>query len=787
MKRHIVAGWAFFAVGLVLIYVPCASVDEFFHFRTLSLALFPHNFVFQAFFMAFSLFGLLAADALCFITAWGVGHQRSWSRSTGLWPCVYMLLAFPYLTAFGVVGLYYLLSQPVVKRGRLTGTEFWNPRRQSGWMVIASLIGWFLAKGAFAGLQIRALSAGLSPLDSASPSLIVFLLLVWLQVAVHEGGHALAAVLVGFRVKVLGIGPLVLSKESGGLRLRFEWQRLLLLGGYVGAMPLNPRRCREKQMIVVAAGPVTSLLASATLYCISNLLPGTSLSHLWPLAAMGSMLGLFMGVVNLLPFGYCDGTMFFHLLFRTQRGQELISLILHRTNSPTQQPVLNPEDSVRRHAERLRELLNSPDPDPIPLGNTHIVLGCAEIGVQRWRDAEKHLTEGLALLPGGPSPRYQAAGWEGLAMLRSSRFDSAGVAEAHERGVAALRLAERDSQSADERLNAAVAAVRLHGLAHNWSAVLETSAVALAECPEDAPRRTMRGVLLGCRGHALLQTGDLETGLQAIEQSAAIFREQNGDIAAPQYLGHFGYCLWEAGRTEEAIALLTECVVMFEAGGAPGLAASQRLLLAEILRYTGKYAQAACVLPRFEHVTLDLRQYYYDRRGSIRRSAGYLPEAIADFSKVAGIAEADGEEVPLAIARTKLADALIHNGDLERAERLAGEARRVLSEAGHPDLGCACIVLAAIAARKGEPHEHQVEAAMRAWEAAALFLPADKARELEEAARSLDAVGLSTGSAACREAAKRYWRLLTPRSEVPVDPVTDYDTAVLPIQRLAET
>src|SRR5262249_10948034 len=163
------------------------------HLRYLSLLLFRDHFAAQAFFMGFSLLGVLASDALCLITAWGVGHQRNWSRWAGLLPCVYMLLAFPYLSIFGLAGLLSLSTQPRVKAGPLSGAEFWNPRRQSGWMVIASFLGWVIARLAFVWLQVHAMSNGLSPAHVADPGLIVFLILVWLHVAIHECGHALAA------------------------------------------------------------------------------------------------------------------------------------------------------------------------------------------------------------------------------------------------------------------------------------------------------------------------------------------------------------------------------------------------------------------------------------------------------------------------------------------------------------------------------------------------------------------------------------------------------------------
>src|SRR5262245_21954437 len=49
---------------------------------------------------------------------------------------------------------------------------------------------------------------------------VVLVYLLWLPVvAVHEGGHLLAGWAVGFRFRVLTVGPLRIAREGGRLRL----------------------------------------------------------------------------------------------------------------------------------------------------------------------------------------------------------------------------------------------------------------------------------------------------------------------------------------------------------------------------------------------------------------------------------------------------------------------------------------------------------------------------------------------------------------------------------------
>ncbi len=219
-KRDTVVGWAFFAVGQFLILGHEWATDGLMHARAYSVALFPDHLAAQFYFMGYFLLALLAAAGLLSITAWGVGHQRTWSRWTGLMPCLFLLAGFPYLTAVGGMGLYYLFTQRTVKPGALTGTDFWNPRRLSGWMVAASVLGWFAAQLALSRLETQAYRSGVPAEIMRHPGMAAFLLLLWVNLALHECGHALAAVAVGFRVKVLAVGPLVFKKRgasAGGL------------------------------------------------------------------------------------------------------------------------------------------------------------------------------------------------------------------------------------------------------------------------------------------------------------------------------------------------------------------------------------------------------------------------------------------------------------------------------------------------------------------------------------------------------------------------------------------
>jgi len=603
---------------------------------------------------------------------------------------------------------------------------------------------------------------GAGEFQMARPGLPAFLALLWFQVALHECGHALAAVLVGFRLKVLAVGPLVFTKDSGRFRIGFTSRGLLLSGGYMGAVPDSAHRFRLRQIIVIAAGPFSSLASGAVFLGISFLLPGTAAQNLWPLAAMAAVLGFYIGVVNLLPLGYCDGTMLLHLVLRTRRGEELTNLSLQRAHlKPAGEPGREYEDDVQERRAALVRMLESPAPDPAELGAQYISLASVELAAQRRRDAGEHVRKGLALLAEVPLPASEALGWWCLQILLNERHDAAGAAEAYARGLAAARRVG-DSTEPEKRLHAGFTAASLHLQAQAWEQALAEAGTALERCPRDEAWRMSQAMLLHYRAQALFATGRADAGLEAVGQAAAIGRAQTVGVSGPHLVGLLGGSLWNAGRTREAIPLVTEAIRLLESRGARRLGAAFRLLLAEMLRGDGQAARAACVLPQPEPQDSDLHWIYRERRGAIRRSGGKLREAVADLEALVAIVEreAPGDDILLATARARLAAGLAEAGDRERSLALARQVYQALESCGHPEFAGACITLAIAGRDSGSPAHGYVEAALRCWEAAPCLLPAAKARELEDAARSLEAAGLAQPASRCRAAAARWWAKL---------------------------
>ena len=91
------------------------------------------------------------------------------------------------------------------------------------------------------------------------PALVAILPLSWLHALGHELGHAAGARLVNFHVLIFAVGPLALQRKADGLRLeRSHTSRYF--GGYVSAVPVGSHDLRRRRLIVVAGGPIASVL-----------------------------------------------------------------------------------------------------------------------------------------------------------------------------------------------------------------------------------------------------------------------------------------------------------------------------------------------------------------------------------------------------------------------------------------------------------------------------------------------------------------------------------------------
>ena len=83
---------------------------------------------------------------------------------------------------------------------------------------------------------------------------------VWmLLVLIHEVGHLVGGVLVGFRLNYIRIGPLTIERSG---KITQHWTRHDLISGATHAVPVSRSALRWRFCLYFAAGPVANLITA---------------------------------------------------------------------------------------------------------------------------------------------------------------------------------------------------------------------------------------------------------------------------------------------------------------------------------------------------------------------------------------------------------------------------------------------------------------------------------------------------------------------------------------------
>jgi hypothetical protein len=175
-------------------------------------------------------------------------------------------------------------------------------------MVLAGLGGAaFGAVFAFAGVETaealgidwRALFPPEAGLGAWLLGAALLVLAFWLQVLLHEAGHALAGLASGLRPLAFGVGPLRLERAGDGWR--FRWGGGLSgISGFALLLPSARRPpSRVEQAVYLLGGVLANALVSALALVALAASPPEFLRGL--LVAL-AVTGLLLGVVNLVPF-----------------------------------------------------------------------------------------------------------------------------------------------------------------------------------------------------------------------------------------------------------------------------------------------------------------------------------------------------------------------------------------------------------------------------------------------------------------------------------------------------
>ncbi len=588
-----------------------------------------------------------------------------------------------------------------------------------------------------------------------------------LIVAIHEFGHALVALAVGFRFRSLNIGPLTTWKHPGEpRRYKFDANRILNASGYMGAVPGSGLHVRSNAILVVFAGPFAALMTALCLWLLCFSLQDTRWAGWWHLAAMVGALGVADFVVNLLPIGYSDGTMLWHLILWTEKGKQLYSKFKTSTlhdDASHQRHQFNFAAAVEMRRKALEEVLARGDTASLDLARAYLAFGSAQAEVHSNDEAERNLKKAVEVLESCHKvpPSLEAASLEILYMVLKRRSQMQEAESVSQRALLAFERWKDAAPEAAERAQAALGLAQIHLFSKNLPQGVEVIDEAVEKLPDVPEHCLLRANLLMFRASCEFGMGHPQRGLEdasvveSILQSHRIPEEHRQKALRRLYA--LGLILAKGGQSTRAAALILEAAEGFEKCGIDGYAAGVRISAASILRLQGKFAEAEAALPQPASVAaFDLSRFLAEQAG-IRLATDHVPDAIEGFEAALRAANTPSHR---ALRQADLAYAYCVAGRIEESEVLAQSGKDALTAENNPEASGALLTLALIAWRKGEGSARAYfEQTLSTLDVAPLLQPATKALALEQFAIRLERSGRHSEALETRDAAQLYWRL----------------------------
>lgn len=232
------------------------------------------------------------------------------------------------------------------------------------------------------------------------PFLVAIILLVLI---VHEVGHVLAGLWVGFEFRMITVGPFMLQKE--GNKTRFRWNtRLNAAGGLALCLPKTEQNLKNNFIKFVAGGPIASLLFA--LLCLAIYYNGQTRSaqNFWLLSGTMSTMIFFTTIIPMRSKGFfSDGARILNLM---KGGEDATIDLVILTTTIASSSGIRPRDL---NVAPIQQILNSEYPHPF-IPYLHIYMYNHWLDQQKSDKALAYLSaalEGIHNIPVG----YQAMLW----------------------------------------------------------------------------------------------------------------------------------------------------------------------------------------------------------------------------------------------------------------------------------------------------------------------------------------------------------------------------------------
>lgn len=149
-------------------------------------------------------------------------------------------------------------------------------------------------------------------------SLIQLTLAELAVITAHEAGHALTGVAVGQRVRAFIVGPFQWQHLQGRWKFSLNPSALLLTGGATVIVPQRLHEPRSREIAVIAAGPLLSLVTGGIVLWAAFRASGPFWQQHWFFIAMFGSISLLTAFVNCIPLrtggSYSDGARILQIL-----------------------------------------------------------------------------------------------------------------------------------------------------------------------------------------------------------------------------------------------------------------------------------------------------------------------------------------------------------------------------------------------------------------------------------------------------------------------------------------
>lgn len=691
---RVILRWAFFGLGIFLIVRADLALNSALTIRPFAELLFPNDPRSQNIVTAVAVMVIIQAGLWCLATAWGLKRDRKWARWVGFVACVALLPGLPWFSIIGITGICIILVAPLKlgtseQNQHIAPTvtqDYWTQARNSLTQRIILLLSGALLIAGLDGSSWLAVRLGLPEYSWGWRWWLYLVPLALANTAIHEFAHTFAAWAFHHRMRVISVGPLTWSKTTYGHSFQIQWNRLLETSGYMGSIPTSLQHMRLQQIAVVAAGPISSAFVGLIMLALFLGLPGTLWQQYWEVIALTGVIAFDYAVTSLIPLGYSDGSMLFHLIVGTHPGQLLLDASLVAQMDQDAEAYQEHADFTRNVDVRelmLRQCQRMGPGNSLTLALCHQKLGYAKLIYDDWPGAEQELRKCLEFE--AEFAQTKALGVNAWTLLHVACVGRHEVGEALRLFPSVLELLgqrKRENQSVHLAVTHTMLA-QLQERSGHFNEALAEARAGLSLLSKHRERLALRAMLHSVEAQSNLCLGETEAGLTAARAAASIVRSNEFPAGernlAWNRIAELGDRMWRAGQPAIALELLREAIGNLESAKALNAAARQKIKVTSLLRQVGKEDEAITSLPREDNLPLVLRRYLLSERANLNLAQHRPENAIADCLELIEFWRTEsGADAETAVAERLLACAYLEQGNGVEAEALASKAIPVL-------------------------------------------------------------------------------------------------------------